>query len=91
MTALIKTLRYFGVLLLIIVAIAGPLALVRGLQIKALMAAGENQVTPPETVTAAEVAAQTWETSISATGTIAPVQGVTVAAELSGKVAKIEF
>ncbi|PTX98997.1 efflux RND transporter periplasmic adaptor subunit [Opitutus sp. ER46] len=86
-----KLVRYAFIFLLIVACIAGPLALIKGGQIRTLMAMGENQVMPPETVTAAPVAPQTWETSISATGTIAPVQGVTVAAEVGGKVTQIAF
>lgn len=91
MSLLINAVRYLGILLAILVAFAGPLVVVRVLQIRAMIAAGQNAVTPPETVTAAPVAPQTWETSIPSTGTIAPVQGVTVAAEVAGKVAKIAF
>lgn len=91
MTQLIKAVRYTGILLLIAIAIAGPLALIRVMQIRAMIAAGENTVQPPETVTAAPVAQQNWETTIASTGTIVPVQGVTVAAEVGGKVAKIGF
>ena len=34
MNALVKTLRYLGIFLLIVLVVAGPLVLVRGLQIK---------------------------------------------------------
>lgn len=91
MSSVINVVRYLGILLAIVVAVAGPLAFVRYLQVRAMIAASENAVTPPETVTATEVTPQTWETSISSTGTVAPVQGVTVSAEVAGKVAKIAF
>jgi membrane fusion protein (multidrug efflux system) len=42
-------------------------------------------------VTTASVKAESWETALTAVGTLTAVQGVTVAAELSGKVAKIAF
>lgn len=48
-------------------------------------------VPPPETVNAAPVVEQPWEKVFSATGSIAAVQGVTVGAEMAGKVVKIEF
>jgi membrane fusion protein (multidrug efflux system) len=91
MNSLIKFVRYVGIFLLILAAVAGPLVVVRALQIKAMIAAGQHMVMPPETVTAAEVTSQQWENSITATGTVTPVQGVTIAAEVGGKVAKIAF
>jgi membrane fusion protein (multidrug efflux system) len=91
MTALVKFVRYIGIFLLVLLVIAGPLALVRGLQIRAMIQAGEHAVMPPTVVTAAPATQETWENSIEATGTLAAVQGVTVAAEMAGKVVKIEF
>src|SRR4051812_44905739 len=91
MNVLVKTVRYSGILLLIVLFFAGPLALVRVLQIKAMIAAGENTVMPPTVVTASPVVKQTWDDAIDTTGTLAAVQGVTVATEMSGKVAKIAF
>ena len=46
---------------------------------------------PPTTVTASPAAEQKWENLFSATGSLVAVQGVTVGAEVSGKVVKIEF
>lgn len=91
MRLLIDIVRYLGILLLILLVVAGPLALIRGFQIRAMIAAGENTVVPAEAVTASPVAVQSWEITISASGTVTPVQGVTVAAELGGKVVKIDF
>jgi membrane fusion protein, multidrug efflux system len=91
MNVLVKIIRSIGILLLILVAVLGPLALVRGLQIRAMMAAGQNAGMPPQTVTATQVTAENWENSISATGSLAAVRGVTVGAELGGKVVKIAF
>jgi len=48
-------------------------------------------VTPPETVTADQVRSEQWPRTIDAVGSLAAVQGVTVAVELDGKVAKIAF
>lgn len=73
--------------------IAGPLFLVKITQFKAMGEAGAAMAAsmPPTTVTAAPAAAQDWENSISATGSLAAVQGVTVGAEMPGKVVKIGF
>lgn len=91
MNALLKTVRYTGIFLLIVLVFAGPLVLVRGLQIKAMIAAGQNAVMPPTVVTATPVGHETWENNISASGSLVAVQGVTMAAEVAGKVVKIAF
>ena len=46
---------------------------------------------PPETVTADRVKKDEWPNTVSATGTLVAVQGVTVSAEMGGKVEKIAF
>jgi membrane fusion protein, multidrug efflux system len=46
---------------------------------------------PPETVTSATAQLADWPNSISATGSLVAVQGVTITAELGGKVADIAF
>lgn len=74
-----------------IVALAGFLIGTKVIQIKTMIAAGENAVVPPEVVTSATVKEDTWENTLSVTGSIAPVQGVTVSAEMAGKIVKIAF
>ena len=46
---------------------------------------------PPEAVTTIVAKKETWPASLSAIGTIAPVQGVTVSADLPGTVDRIAF
>jgi membrane fusion protein (multidrug efflux system) len=60
-------------------------------QFAAMGEAAENMVQPPETVTAMTVDETQWEGSIAATGTVSPVQGVTVSAEIGGRVTQIGF
>lgn len=84
-----KILTFIAGLLLCIVAIAGPLFLIKRSQFKAMGAA--PMFMPPTTVTAAPATPQKWENLITATGSFAPVQGVTVAAEMPGKIVKIGF
>jgi membrane fusion protein (multidrug efflux system) len=48
-------------------------------------------VTPPETVTADLVRREQWPRTVDAVGSLVAVQGVTVAVELDGKIAKIAF
>jgi membrane fusion protein (multidrug efflux system) len=56
-----------------------------------MIAQGKQFVPPPATVSAATVKAATWEQRLTAVGSLEAVQGVTVTAELSGKVVKIAF
>jgi membrane fusion protein (multidrug efflux system) len=46
---------------------------------------------PPEIVTADQVKKQQWTKTLSATGSLVAVQGVTVSAELGGKITEIAF
>jgi membrane fusion protein (multidrug efflux system) len=46
---------------------------------------------PPETVTADSAREQTWPDTVKSVGSLVPVQGVTVGAELGGKVVEIAF
>jgi len=80
----------------IILSIVGVLVLVGGLGgIKFLqigrMSAQALQTPPPETVTTAVARRQVWEALLPAVGSLQAVQGVTVEAELAGKVAQIAF
>jgi len=74
-----------------ILLIAGLLGGIKALQIGKMIDQGKAFVPPPETVTTAVAQAQTWETTLSAVGSLRAVQGVTVAAELPGKVVEIAF
>jgi len=74
-------------LLLVFAVLAG----IKFLQIRAMIAQGQQFVMPPQVVTAAEVEAVDWERTLSAIGSVDAVQGVTVTAELSGKVERIAF
>ncbi|MBK1724059.1 efflux RND transporter periplasmic adaptor subunit [Thiocystis violacea] len=60
-------------------------------QFAAMGKAAESAVQPPETVTAMTVDRALWEQSIPAVGTLEPVQGVTVSAEVAGRVTQIGF
>jgi membrane fusion protein (multidrug efflux system) len=75
----------------IIVVVVGALFLIKKQQFATMEAAGAAMVMPPETVTAAMAKEQNWETNITATGSVVAVQGVTVASEMAGKIAKIAF
>lgn len=74
-------------LLLVIAILAG----IKGLQIFKMVGAGKSFVPPPETVTTVTAHPDSWEASLPAVGSLEAVQGVTVAAELPGKVAHLDF
>ena len=79
-------LAVIGLVILIVILVA-----VKALQIGAMVDQGKKFVPPPETVTSTVVKADSWETSLTAVGTLNAVQGVTIAAELAGKVVGIAF
>lgn len=76
---------------LAIVIIIAVLAGIKALQIRAMIEQGKHFVPPPETVTTWEARTESWATALTAVGTLTAVQGVTVSAELAGKVVDISF
>lgn len=62
---------------------------VKGLQFAAMGA--QKWSMPPETVTTAVATEQSWTPTAGAVGSLAAVQGVTLAAEMDGKVERIDF
>lgn len=73
--------------LIVIAVIAG----VKALQIRKMIDHGKKAVPPPETVSTFTAVSDSWETTLSAVGSLTAVQGVTVAAELPAKVVEIAF
>ncbi len=74
-----------------LVVLIGALSAVKAMQIGAMVEQGRKAVPPPETVTTATARAESWESALTAVGSLAAVQGVTVGAELPGKVVEIAF
>ena len=74
--------------LAVLIALLGG---IKGLQIKRMIAQGEQFVPSPETVTTAVAQSATWPSVLTAVGSLEAVQGVVVTAELPGKVVKIAF
>ncbi len=72
-----------------ILVIVGALFGTKMLQFRAM--AATPQTMPPETVTASPAKEEDWPNIVLATGSIAAVQGVTIGAEVPGKVVKIAF
>lgn len=83
--------KKFLIAIAIILVVAGAIATVKALQIKALIASGASFAMPPSTVTSATVKSDQWEVTVPAVGSISAVQGVTVSTELAGTIMKIDF
>lgn len=67
------------------------IAEVKLLQFQKMMSAGAKMVPPPTTVTSAEVKKADWQPMLTAIGSVSPVQGAMISAELAGTVAEINF
>ena len=74
-----------------VLVVAGLLAGIKALQISRMVDQSAQFRPPPEPVTTVEVTGNSWESLLPAVGSLAAVQGVTVAAELPGKVVHIAF
>jgi membrane fusion protein, multidrug efflux system len=79
------------VMLSVMAAIIAGLGFVKFKQIQTAMAEGAAFQPPPEAVTTIVAAMDEWPSTQSAIGTTAPVQGVTVSADLPGIVDRIRF
>jgi len=77
--------------LVLVLVLVGALAGIKGLQFKTMFEQGANFAPPPETVTTAEVKPDTWQSTLTAVGSVAAVQGVMIGAEMSGTVKNIAF
>lgn len=75
----------------IILGIAGTIIGIKWLQINALQQSGGKNGPPLITVASREADSVQWSFQSKAVGTIAPVKGVTLSAELSGTVQSIDF
>jgi membrane fusion protein, multidrug efflux system len=78
----------------VIAALVGLFLLIAGIkawQIMTMISAGKKMVMPPTTVTSVDVKQADWQPMLSAVGSISPVQGAMISAELAGTVAEINF
>jgi membrane fusion protein (multidrug efflux system) len=80
--------KTFSAILAIVVLIAA-IVLVKVFQIKKLI--NTKVVVPAEAVSTAAAKRETWQETLTSVGSLTAVQGVTVAAELDGKIAEIDF
>lgn len=77
--------------LVVLLVVIGVIAGIKGGQIGFMIDQGKKFVPPPESVTSAAVEMQNWPNSYSATGTVEADEGITVVAEVQGKVKRIAF
>ena len=64
---------------------------IKGLQFAKMIKQGKATVLPPTTVTSAKVKKGDWVPMLTAIGSISPVQGATISAELAGTVGEMGF
>ena len=79
------------VMLTVTLALVAALGFVKFQQIQTAIAQGAAFQPPPEAVTTIVARDEAWPATLSAIGTMAAVQGVTVSADLSGTVDRIFF
>jgi membrane fusion protein (multidrug efflux system) len=78
----------------VVAGLVGVLLIVLGikaLQFWTMISAGKKMLPPPTTVTSADVKQGDWQPMLTAVGSISPVQGAMISAELAGTVAEINF
>jgi len=76
---------------LLLLVVVGVLGGMKALQIKDLIAAGEGQGPPLTAVTSATAEADEWEITLAGIGTLEAAQGVTITADLPGRVMALYF
>jgi membrane fusion protein (multidrug efflux system) len=82
----------FKKLILTLIGLAILIGIPAVIKLQQFEAMGAAQMEmPPETVTSEQARKDSWGRSVSATGSLVAVQGVTVSAELGGKIEKIDF
>lgn len=76
-----------GLLVLVFAVIAG----IKGEQISMMIKSGESFVPPPESVSLYTAASQSWPHTYTAIGTVEADEGITISAQVPGKVKRIAF
>jgi len=78
-------------MLAVVVAFIAIIAFVKFQQIQTAIAAGKGFSPPPEPVTTVVAKPEGWADALDAVGSVAPVRGVTLSADLPGVVERISF
>jgi membrane fusion protein (multidrug efflux system) len=82
-------LKTMGIAIAGLVALIAVIVVIKGLQIGKMMST--PRVMPATTVSSATVKDEDWAPTLSAVGSISPVQGAVVSSELGGVVSRIAF
>src|SRR5688572_10067614 len=83
--------RRMILMLLSVAAVLGALGAVKYFQIQTAVAQAASFQPPPEAVTTAVARPEEWPASLPAIGSVVPVQGVLMSADLPGIVSRIAF
>jgi membrane fusion protein (multidrug efflux system) len=78
-------------MLLVVAGFLGAIGFLKFRQVQEAIAQSSSYQPPPEAVTTIIAAREEWEQTIAAIGTVTPVNGVTVSADLPGVVLAIPF
>jgi membrane fusion protein (multidrug efflux system) len=78
-------------MLAIVILVVGVLGFIKYRQISMAMAGNKGYQPPPETVTTVVANAAEWSATLDAVGSVSPIQGVMLSADLAGVVDKINF
>jgi membrane fusion protein, multidrug efflux system len=79
------------IMLISMAVFVGAIGFVKFRQVQGAIAQASSFQPPPEAVTTIVARQEEWPATLAAIGTVAPVEGVTVAADLPGIVERIEF
>jgi len=74
-----------------LIVVLGSITGIKVLQITTMIAQGAHATMPPEAVSTAVAKEEDWPLTLDAVGSLSAVQGVTVAAEMDGKVVETSF
>lgn len=86
-----KKKRHVWKVVLALIALFLVIAGIKVAQFAAMISAGKKMVPPPTTVTSAEAKKADWQPMLTAIGSVSPVQGAMISAELAGTVTEINF
>lgn len=83
--------RNIAIAIAIVLVVVGALAGVKTLEIRKLIAGGKAFKQPPETVSTALAREEQWQGTLTAIGSIAAAQGVSITPDIPGTVREIAF
>jgi membrane fusion protein (multidrug efflux system) len=85
------SLQSVGIAAAVLVVLIGSIVGIKADQIKVMTESGENAVQPPETISTFTAQSQRWPVEYQAVGTVEADEGITISAQVPGKVKRIAF